>query len=268
MIARVAVLGVALVVAVGGASAEGRVLEPDTVTLASDVVSGLPSAPVQARAAATWCGGATREDLAPNVVAGNPIHWIYAFPADGQDRMTELGSVMQTDAESIDSWWRSNDPARAPRNDVASFACGVQIDMSTLRLEGSSAALATSAVFRALFDELELPGDGGFVLARHRSPQRGRKRDRGALFAHACLQRARELLIHLERAIEVLGDVGHEVARSGFTHVLAAQPNRDRDWNQRRQHDSQGEPDLNPSRALHPCTFRKRVSTCHGSKPR
>ena len=90
MIARVAVLGVALVVSVGGASGgQGRVLEPDTVTLASDVVSELPSAPVQARAAATWCGGATREDLAPNVVAGNPIHWIYAFPADGQDRMTE-----------------------------------------------------------------------------------------------------------------------------------------------------------------------------------
>jgi hypothetical protein len=160
VIARSALLGVALVVAVGGAGA-GHGFEPDTLTLASDVArvtATVPSAPVQARATATWCGGATRVDLAPNVVAGNPVHWIYAFPADGQDRMTELGSVIQTDAESIDSWWRGNDPSRAPRNDVASFSCGVQIDMSTLRLAGSSTALATSSIFGTLFDELVRAG--------------------------------------------------------------------------------------------------------------
>jgi hypothetical protein len=133
---------------------------PDALTLSAAVASveagELPGR--SARAAATWCGSATREDLTPNVVAGHPVHWVYAFPADGLDRMTELGSVMQTDAEAIDAWWRSNDSARVPRNDLARFACGVQIDLTTLRLQGSSAALATERVFRAVFDELSAAG--------------------------------------------------------------------------------------------------------------
>src|SRR5262245_29817127 len=125
---RGAVVAVAVVSLCGGAAgsvAHGPI--PDALTFSAAVASveagALPAG--RARAAATWCGSATREDLTPNVVAGHPVHWVYAFPADGFDRMTELGSVMQTDAEAIDAWWRSNDSARVPRNDLARFTCGV-----------------------------------------------------------------------------------------------------------------------------------------------
>ncbi len=117
-------------------------------------VGELPTAQARARAAATWCGGATREDLTPNAVAGNPVHWIYAFPSDGQDRMADLGSAMQTDAEVIDAWWRSQDSTRVPRNDLAPFACGVQIDLTTLRMQRSGFVLATDGLFGDIFNEL------------------------------------------------------------------------------------------------------------------
>ena len=47
-------------------------------------VSAAPAAP------AAWCGAAAQADREPNVVAGNPIHWVYAIPSDGagQSRRT------------------------------------------------------------------------------------------------------------------------------------------------------------------------------------
>ena len=35
---------------------------------------------------------------APNVVSGNPVHWIYALPSDAPDRFSTFASQMQTDA--------------------------------------------------------------------------------------------------------------------------------------------------------------------------
>ncbi len=96
-----------------------------------------------ARTAATWCGTPTQADLAPNDVAGSPVHWVYATPSDGPDRFSTFGSLMQADAESIDAWWRSQDPLRAPRNDLAPFSCGSQLDLSVIRLGRSSSQLAS-----------------------------------------------------------------------------------------------------------------------------
>lgn len=118
------------------------------------------AAPASTAALAAWCGTAAQTDRSPNVVAGNPIHWVYAIPSDGADNLSGLASVMQSDAEQIDGWWRGQDPARTPRNDVASFSCGAQLDVTTLRLAGSSAQLSPlqgrfSAIVGAL-DQAEL----------------------------------------------------------------------------------------------------------------
>ena len=115
----------------------------------------LPALGVGRRAAATWCGAATRIDLVPNTVAGHPIHWIYVLPSDGGDRLAEVASRMQTDAEEVDAWWRREDPARAPRNDLTQLSCGVQLDLSSVRMQLSGAQLSgTDGRFGAIFGGL------------------------------------------------------------------------------------------------------------------
>jgi Divergent InlB B-repeat domain len=110
-------------------------------TAVSDADS-LPAVRAPARATATWCGTPAQADLAPNTVAGFPVHWIYAMPSDGGDRFTTFANAMQTDAEEIDAWWRREDPARAPRNDLAPLPCGQQLDLTTFRMQLSGAQLA------------------------------------------------------------------------------------------------------------------------------
>ena len=139
---RVALSGCALLalVATGGA-----LIAPGGTSLAptSMVTADPPALPhVVARATATWCGAAAQADRAPNGIAGNPIHWVYVIPSDGADNLASLGSVMQSDAEEIDGWWRGQDSTRTPRNDVATFSCGVQLDITTLRTTRSSAQLS------------------------------------------------------------------------------------------------------------------------------
>ncbi len=130
-----------LVLAVAG----GAILGSESGSLAptSAVTADLPAHPrVAARTAATWCGTVAQADRVPNGVAGNPIHWVYVIPSDGGDNLTGLASVMQTDAEQIDTWWRGQDPTRAPRNDVTTFSCGAQLDITTVRTSRSSAQLS------------------------------------------------------------------------------------------------------------------------------
>ena len=97
----------------------------------------------------------------PNVVAGNPVHWVYVIPSDGADNLSAVASVMQADAESIDSWWRGQDPTRVPRNDLASFSCGTQLDITTVRSSRSSAQLAPlDGRFSAIAGALDQAGLG------------------------------------------------------------------------------------------------------------
>ena len=49
---------------------------------------------------------------------------------------------MASDAESIETWWRGQDPTRAPRIDVTAFPCGLQPDVSIVRLPQQGAQLA------------------------------------------------------------------------------------------------------------------------------
>ena len=85
--------------------------------------------------------GSGHADLLPQTVSGPTVHFIYAYPSDGTDRLAEFGTTMQTDAATIDTWWRAQDPTRTPRFDLFSFACGPQLDITDLRLPGTGADL-------------------------------------------------------------------------------------------------------------------------------
>jgi hypothetical protein len=146
---------------VGGSTpvSSGEDVEALTVrdSTRSSVGIGLAGGP--ARAAATWCGSASQFDRSPNAIAGNPVHWVYAIPSDGQDRLSSIANVMQTDAEQIDAWWRTQDSTRLPRNDVTQFPCGIQLDITTLRLPQAGSQLAPlESRFDAVFDALSTAG--------------------------------------------------------------------------------------------------------------
>jgi hypothetical protein len=94
---------------------------------------------------APWCGTPAPADRAPNVVAGSPVRVAYVIPSDGQDRLDELASTLQTDTDTVASWWRTQDPTRTPRFDVARFSCGVQLDIWSVRLRHAGAVLTEAA---------------------------------------------------------------------------------------------------------------------------
>jgi hypothetical protein len=113
----------------------------------------LRSAGAAASAATAWCGSAAQTDRVPNGVAGNPVHWIYLIPADGADNLATVASTMQSDAEQVDAWWRSQDSTRTPRNDITTFSCGAQLDVTTVRATATGAQLAPiSTRFNTLVD--------------------------------------------------------------------------------------------------------------------
>ena len=92
--------------------------------------------------AATWCGTPATSDRTPQASAGYSVHLVYAVPADGADQLAaKWGSAMQTDAETIDAWWRREDPTRTVRFDTFAFPCGTQLDITFVRLPGAGATL-------------------------------------------------------------------------------------------------------------------------------
>src|SRR4249919_363130 len=129
----------------------------DDVVLRSTALLATPTS--RALSSATWCGTPSAIDAKPNAVAGYPVHFIYAVPSDGTDRLSTFASRMETDWEAIDSWWRGQDPTRTPRADLAQFACGPQLDLSSMTLRQSSAQIAAEETpFDQIFDSLDSKG--------------------------------------------------------------------------------------------------------------
>ena len=155
-------LGLAVVLGVGRAASESAesAAAPDAslrVVRSATLATTLPTG--RARATATWCGTTSPLDATPNAVAGYPVRFVYAIPSDGQDRFSTFADVMQTDWETIDSWWRGQEPSRAPRADLAQFTCGLQLDLSSVRLQQSSAQVAARETpFEQVFDALDSRG--------------------------------------------------------------------------------------------------------------
>ena len=138
----------------GGAGTDARTPAALTRTTPSTILPHLES-----RATATWCGTASEVDITPNAVAGYPVHWIYVIPSDGEDRFSNFASVMQTDWETMDGWWRAQDSSRGLRSDLAQFSCGLQLDLSSVRLSLSSGQLgAPEDPFELIWDALVARG--------------------------------------------------------------------------------------------------------------
>lgn len=149
-------------VPLGGAATVGAASARERPTVNAlevrDLVHG-QSPRARAVAATTWCGVAWRTDRIPNAAGGNPVHWVYAIPSDAEDRLSAVASVMQTDAEQIDAWWRAQDPTHVPRNDLTQFSCGLQLDITTVRMPQSSAELSLlGGRFGAIFNALNAVG--------------------------------------------------------------------------------------------------------------
>ncbi len=119
------------------------------VTIAAAIAALAWAAPAQA---SEWCGSPAEADLKPNVVAGQAVRVVYMIPADGQDRLDQLASAIETDAETIDAWWRGQDPTRAIRFDLAPSSCGAQLDIKRVRMpqRGSEVAGHVVWITRAL----------------------------------------------------------------------------------------------------------------------
>lgn len=111
----------------------------------------VPAAPA---AAAGWCGTPSVTDR-PAVLTGHPVRVVYTVGADAPDRSVELAPRIWADVETIDGWWRGQDSSRTPRFDLATFPCGLQVDLTFLRLAATSGDLrVTETRHERVWDEL------------------------------------------------------------------------------------------------------------------
>jgi len=94
--------------------------------------------------AAPWCGAVAPADR-PQAVAGPFVHVVYAIPADGEDRSAAFAPQIADDTAQIEAWWLTQDSTRTPRFDVTPFSCGLQADVTAIRLPLGGAQLAPVA---------------------------------------------------------------------------------------------------------------------------
>ncbi len=126
-------------------------------------VSAAQAAPAGTPPVVQWCGGAEEApaDRTPDAVRAFQIHVIYAVPSGGPDRFAALVSPIATDVAAIDAWWRSQDPTRAPRFDLAAFdacpAAFARLDVSAVRLPHDAAFYASNQ-FELLRADLDAAG--------------------------------------------------------------------------------------------------------------
>ena len=110
----------------------------------------------------TWCGDGASTTDRPDVVGGDQIHVVYAVPSDGSDRFTQLASAIATDIGAINDWWRRQDSTRAPRFDLAAFACSGAgaLDISDVKLPHPTAYYnaASAPRIQRLRDDLVATG--------------------------------------------------------------------------------------------------------------
>lgn len=125
--------------------------------LASVVLGALWLAP--GALAGTWCGSGEATADRTDIVTGRQIHSIVAVPADAPDTFAVYASQLQTDVDSVDTWWVGQDPTRRPRFDLATFGTTNCLDISFMRLRETSASFTSAD---AMFDTLgsEVMDDG------------------------------------------------------------------------------------------------------------
>jgi hypothetical protein len=97
--------------------------------------------------ASPWCGTPSTTDRRPNVVAGYATRVVYMIPADGPNRLDQLASAIETDADTIETWWQEQDPTREIRFDLAPFSCGAQLDIEFVRMPQRGSEVASHVVW-------------------------------------------------------------------------------------------------------------------------
>ena len=111
----------------------------------------------------TWCGGVPSATDRPDTVGGDEVHVIYATPSDSPDRFTQVASAIATDIGAIDAWWRTQDPTRAPRWDLAAFvSCRGfgALDISDVKLPHDTAYYNQTATPRLTLIRDDLVAEG------------------------------------------------------------------------------------------------------------
>jgi hypothetical protein len=114
--------------------------------LAAALCSAAHAAPVPV----TWCGSSPSATDRPDIVGGDQIHVIYAAPNDSPDRFSSVASAIATDLNAINSWWKRQDPTRAPRFDYAAIGCTgfASLDISDVTLPQNTAYFNNSTAPR------------------------------------------------------------------------------------------------------------------------
>jgi hypothetical protein len=108
------------------------------------VAAALATARPAGAAATSWCGTVAPDDR-PQAVAGYPVHVVYAFAGDVEDRSGAVAPEIAAAVDEIDAWWLREDPNRSPRFDLYDDPCGRQLDLSVLRVPGVDAGTGDAA---------------------------------------------------------------------------------------------------------------------------
>jgi hypothetical protein len=108
-------------------------------------ITAAPAPAVAAPLPGAWCGTDEAAGDRPDTVAGNQVHVVYAHPAGAPDRFAEFVGRIVRDLAGVDEWWRSQDPLRTPRFDLAAFpGCESEfgaLDVSSLAITSSDAGV-------------------------------------------------------------------------------------------------------------------------------
>jgi hypothetical protein len=113
--------------------------------VAAAVLAALGAAPpADASTPVPWCGAADSTDRLPDATPGFAIHVLYVRPADEPDRLAQWAPRFVGDMVAIDTWWRRQDPTRAPRFDLFALGCSSslgQLDISNVLVPRSPGSL-------------------------------------------------------------------------------------------------------------------------------
>lgn len=120
-----------------------------------------------------YCAEPGNADRAP-VGLGPAIHIAYAIPSDAPDLFSSVGPSIAADVEAIEAWWRREDPGRVPRFDRYRAPCGLQLDVTRVRLSETTRYYERFAVqTEMILEDLERSGlesDSGIQLVYYGGP--------------------------------------------------------------------------------------------------
>lgn len=188
------------------------------------------SAPAQASTPMPWCGtGAAAADRLPDATPGFAVHVAYIHPPGSPDRFAEWAPRIVGDAAAIDAWWRSQDPARAPRFDLFAFPCSglgaLDITNAALPREIPGIGGAFSAIRLLLDSAIGFNEPEKVYLAYFDGPtgQSGNERVCGQGSPPGSLGRPGVAVVYLDSCSGGSGDVLRPiVAVHELIHVLGA----------------------------------------------